>query len=444
MITTDYQAITKTKLKRITWLSSQDESKSFNNLMHLFNEDALAVCYQELDANKAIGIDGVDKAKYGSRLVENIQELVGKLKNMAYIPGDILEVKIPKEGSPGKYRTLGISNFEDKLCQKMMQKTLESIYDPIFLQCSYGFRAGIGCHDAIKGLTQHLYGNEVESVLDIDLANFFGTIDRSVLTEMLQEKIKDKKLIRYIVRMFKAGVLSEGDLIIREEGVVQGSCASPVLANIFAHYVLDKWFEEVVKQHCRGTVAMFRYCDDAVICCRYVEDATRIRIALAKRLEKYKLKLNEEKTKMVRFSKKRLSQNVKQETFDFLGFTFYLGKSRKGRIIPKVKSCSGRISSKLKKVNDWCKDIRNKYKLPVIWKSFCSKLRGHIQYYGVSFNTQAVSTFIWQSVKIMFKWLNRRSQRKSFTWEKFNMFIERNPLPKVKIYHILTKEMPCE
>jgi RNA-directed DNA polymerase len=438
MITTDYQVTTETKLKRIAWLSSLDRSKSFNNLMHLFNEDALAVCYHELDAKKAIGVDGVDKAKYGLRLTENIQELVGKLKNMAYIPSNILEVKIPKEGSVGKTRSLGISNFEDKLCQKMMQKILESIYDPIFLECSYGFRRGIGCHDAIRKLRQHLYNNEVESVLDIDLADFFGTINRKILTRMLQEKVKDKKLIRYIVRMFKAGVLSEGELIIQEEGVIQGSIASPVLANIFAHYVIDVWFEEVVKQHCKGTVALFRYCDDAVICCRYEEDARRIKIALAKRLEKYKLKLNEEKTKMVRFSKRGISQNVKQEVFNFLGFTFYLGKSRKGNIIPKVKSCGSRIRSKLKKVNDWCRGIRNKHKLPVIWKSFCRKLRGHIQYYGVSFNTRAVEIFIYQSVKIMFKWLNRRSQRKSFDWDKFSMFIERNPLPQVKIYHVLT------
>lgn len=438
MVTTDYQETTVTKLQRIAWLSSRDKNKSFNNLMHLFNEDALTACYHELDAKKAIGIDGVDKTKYGSKLAENIRELVDKLKKMAYIPGNIREVKIPKEGSPGKTRTLGIANFEDKICQKMMQKTLESVYDPIFLECSYGFRAGIGCHDAVRGLQQHLFANEVESVLDIDLANFFGTIDRKILMEILQEKIKDKKLIRYLVRMFKAGVLSEGDLIIQEEGVVQGSCCSPVLANIFAHYVLDEWFEEIVKQHCRGTVTLFRYCDDAVICCRYEEDANRIKTALAKRLEKFKLKLNEEKTKMVKFSKRSLSHNVRQETFNFLGFTFYLAKSRKGTIIPMVKSCGKRVSSKLKKVKDWCKEIRNKHKLPVIWKSFCSKLRGHIQYYGVSFNLKAVDNFVYQAVKIMFKWLNRRSQKKSFKWDKFQLFIDRNPLPKVKICHQLT------
>ncbi len=223
MITTEYQIKTETKLRRIAWLSSLDKGKSFNNLMHLFNEESLKACYHELGANKASGVDGVNKDKYGSRLKENIQELVGKLKSMTYIPGNILEVVIPKDETGGKTRTLGISNFGDKICQKMMQKTLESIYEPIFLKCSYGFRPGIGCHDTIRDLMKHLYENEVESILDIDLANFFGTIDRRLLTEILQEKIRDKKLIRYIVRMFKAGVLSEGELIIQEEGVVQGS-----------------------------------------------------------------------------------------------------------------------------------------------------------------------------------------------------------------------------
>lgn len=197
----------------------------------------------------------------------------------------------------------------------------------------------MGCHDALRALRQHLDKNEVENVLDIDLANLFCIIDRSILMKMLQEKIQDKRLLRYIARMFKAGILSEGELIVQEEGIVQGSCA----ANTFAHYVLDQWFEEVVKQHCKGTVTLFRYGDDAVICCRCKEDANRIKTALAKRLEKYKLKLNEEKTKVVRFSKKGFREGEEQEVFNFLGFTFYLGKSRKGNVIPKVKSCGKRI-----------------------------------------------------------------------------------------------------
>lgn len=440
MITTDNQLSTNTKLRRIAWLSSRDKDKKFNNLMHLFNEESLVSCYQELDGKKALGIDGVSKAEYGSKLQENIRKLVTKMKEMAYKPGNIREVEIPKDGKQGKVRTLGISNFEDKICQKMMQKLLESIYDPIFIGGSYGFRPGKGCHDAIKGVMKHLYANEVETIIDIDLANFFNTIDRKMLMEMLKKKIQDKKLLRYITRMFKAGILSKGELRVSEEGVVQGSCASPAFANIFAHYVLDEWIEEVVKKHCKGTVELFRYCDDAVICCRYEEDAMKIRRSLSKRLEKYKLKLNEEKTKTVKFSKAGTKRGEKQESFDFLGFTIYLGRSKNGKVIPKLKSCGKRIRSKLKKVNEWCRDIRNKHKLRVIWETFCSKLRGHLQYYGVPHNIPAVRKFSRQSVKILFKWLNRRSQRKSFDWKKFELFIQRNPLPEAKIYHSLFNE----
>ena len=347
MKTTEDQIITETKLKRIKWLSSLDKHKEFNQLMHHFSEEALLVCYKELDRKKARGIDGVDKESYGANLEANLKTLVARLKTMSYIPGDILEVKIPKEGNQGT-RKLGVSNFEDKLVQKMMHKVLESIYEPIFLPSSYGFRAGKGCHDAIRALSDHLYRNEVKCVIDIDLANFFGTIDREILMEILQQKIKDKKLLRYIKRMFKAGILSEGELVIQEEGVVQGSICSPILANIFAHYVIDEWIEEVVKQHCKGTVESFRYCDDQVICCQYEEDARKIRVALAKRLEKYKLTLNEEKTKMVKFSKRDSNRGIRQEGFDFLGLTFYLGKSHKGVIIPKVKSSGKKNQIKIK------------------------------------------------------------------------------------------------
>ena len=437
MITTEDQITTETKLQRITWLSSLDKDKQFNQLMHHFNEESLQNCFQELNRKKAIGIDGVDKESYGANLQENLKNLVSKLKTMSYRPGNIREVVIPKEGKKGKTRKLGISNFEDKIIQKMMHKVLSSIYEPLFLNSSYGFRPGRGCHDAIRALSNHLYLNEVECVIDIDLANFFGTIDREILIQIISEKIKDKKLIRYIVRMFKAGILSNGELVVQDEGVVAGSLCSPILSNIFAHYVIDEWFEEVVKQHCKGKIELFRFCDDGVICCQYETDARRIRIALAKRLEKYKLTLNEEKTKMVRFSKREREQGTKQGAFDFLGFTFYLGKSRAGVIIPKLKSSGIRIRSKLKKVNDWCKSIRNKCKLQEIWKKFCIKLEGHIRYYSVSFNIDAVSTFVYRALCIMFKWLNRRSQRKSFTWEKFELYLQKYPLPKVKIWHSL-------
>lgn len=434
---TESLSITKTKLNRIALLSGQDSSRSFESLMHHFNEESLKECFYELDGKKAVGIDGINKVVYGKELDQNISKLIARMKAMAYRPGPVREVLIPKEGKPGATRPLGISGFEDKIVQKMMQQILESIYDPIFLNCSYGFRPGKGCHDAIKDLQHYLHEKSIQTVIDIDLKNFFGTIDHEILENMLKEKIKDTKFMRYISRMFKAGVLSKGDLRMSDEGVPQGSCCSPVLANIFAHYVIDLWIEEVVKPRCKGEVRLFRYADDGIICCQYDVDAKRIREVLGKRLGKYKLELNEEKTKQVPFDKRLVREGVEQGTFDFLGFTFYWGRSKAGRVIPKLKTKSKTMRAKLKKVKEWIKEIKDRKPLNVIWKTFTAKLRGHINYYGVSHNAINVSKFLNEASKIVLKWLNRRSQRKSFTWEGYARYMETHPLPKVKIVHKL-------
>lgn len=437
MGTTETQSATKTKLNRIAWLSKQDSEKEFECLMHLFNYESLMECFQQLDKSKAVGIDGIDKMTYAKNLDDNLKELIRKMKDMAYRPGPVREVLIPKEGKPGATRPLGISNLEDKIIQKMMQQVLESIYEPIFLECSFGFRPGKSCHDAIRALQHHLYNNEIQTIIDIDLKNFFGTIDHQLLEDILKEKIKDTKFMRYINRMFKSGILTDGELRISDEGVPQGSCCSPILANVFAHHAVDKWIEEMVKPNCKGTVSLFRYADDAVICCQYASDAQRIRETIGKRLGKFKLQLNEEKTKLVSFDKKRASQGIEQGSFDFLGFTFYWGKSRSGRIIPKLKTKAKSMRAKLNRVTEWFKQIRNKIPLKEIWNIFRAKLRGHIQYYGVSHNAALVNKFLYEATKIAFKWLNRRSQRKSFNWEKFKQFMKLNPLPTVKIVHRL-------
>jgi RNA-directed DNA polymerase len=428
---------TKTKMNRIALLSKQDPRRSYESLMHHFNEESLKECFHELDGKKAVGADGIDKETYGKDLDQNILKLIARMKAMAYRPGPVREVLIPKEGKPGATRPLGISGFEDKIVQKMMQQILESIYDPIFLDCSYGFRPGLGCHDAIKDLQHYLYESEIQTVIDIDLKNFFGTIDHEILEDILKEKIKDTKFMRYINRMFKAGVLSEGDLKMSDEGVPQGSCCSPILANIFAHYVIDIWIEEMVKPRCKGDVRLFRYADDGIICCEYNEDANRIREALGKRLGKYKLKLNEEKTKQIPFDKRLVAQGTEQGTFDFLGFTFYWGKAKSGRVIPKLKTKAKTMRAKLNKVKEWIKIVKDRKPLKQIWKTFVAKLRGHVNYYGVSHNAENVSKFMNEAKYIVFKWLNRRSQRRSFTWEAFAKYIETHPLPTVKIVHRL-------
>ena len=426
-----------TVLTEIAYLSAQNPAQEFHSLMHHFNVKGLRGCFDKLDGKKAVGVDGKSKTKYEENLQANLEDLVHRLKRMSYRPQAVRQVLIPKEGKPGATRPLGIGCFEDKIVQGRVHELLESIYEPLFLDWSYGFRPGRSCHDAVKDLRSHLYEEEVEVVIDVDLANFFGTVDHAMLKELLAKKIKDTKFLRYVSRMLKAGVLSEGELTINEEGVPQGSLCSPIFSNIVAHYVIDEWLEDTVKPLMKGTVTAFRYADDLVICCRYTEDAIRLRKVLGKRLEKYKLKLNEEKTKMVKFSKRETRKGIKQDSFDFLGFTFYLGKSLRGIIIPKVKTCGKRYRSKLSKVKEWARRIKDKAPLRYIWERFCAKLRGHVRYYGVSFNSKAVEKFLRAAEAILFKWLNRRSQRKSFVWEKFLLFKEKHPLPEAKVHHKL-------
>ena len=434
MEATEPQYSTATKLTRISELSRSNPNLKFECLMHHFNKECLMASFNMLDGKKAVGANGVSKEEYGMKLEERLEDLLARMKRMAYRPGPVRQVLIPKEGKSGATRPLGISNFEDKLVQSVTKQILESIYDPIFLNCSYGFRPGRGCHDAIKDLRDYLFRNDTETVIDVDLANFFGTIDHKNLEGFLREKISDERFIRYLIRMFKAGVLSEGELTYSDEGVPQGSCCSPILANVMAHHVIDRWFEETVKQHCRGRAAMFRYADDLVICCNNASDAPRIKRALAQRLSKYKLRVNEDKTKLVPFSKVKLRQGIKQGTFDFLGFTFYLRQSKAGQIIPQVRTSGKRLRAKLKNVNQWVKGIRNLRRTKEIWQTFCRKLQGHIAYYGVTFNLHSVNAFTFLATRIIFKWLNRRSQRRSFSWERFQKFLTNYPLPKVKVY----------
>lgn len=433
MVVTELRGTTNTKLKRIAWLSEQNPDMKFECLMHHINEASLAECFHKLDPKKAVGIDKITKDNYGSNLQRNLCSLVDRMKSMAYMPSPVREVQIPKDGTKGKVRPLGISNMEDKIVQTMFARILESIYEPLFLDCSFGFRPGLSCHDAIKKLHRFIYTNRCETVIDVDLENFFGSIDHKILEQMLRHKIKDDRFIRYIIRMFKSGVLSQGELRVSDEGVPQGSCCSPVLSNIMAHYVIDVWFQSVVKPHCYGTIELLRYADDMVICCQYASDAMRIKDALGKRLSKFGLSMNPTKTKLVAFSKDQKRKGEKQGTFDFLGFTFYLSKSRQGKVVAKVKTSRKKFSSKLKRVSEWAKHICRKQKLKLIWPKFIAKLRGHVNYYGVSFNLPGVRCFLRRASEILFKWLNRRSQRRSYNWEQFKLFMDSYPLPKAKI-----------
>lgn len=431
------EGATVTKLKRIAQRSGEDPQAEFKWLMPHFNEESLIGCFSELDGKKAVGADSQKKEEYGRHLRRNIRRLIARMKKMAYLPGPVREVRIPKEGSKRALRSLGISNFEDKIVQLMMSKILTAIYEPIFRDCSYGFRPGRSCHKAIKAVRDYLFRNSCEVVIDIDIRDFFGSLNHKRLIEMLEIKIKDKKLIRYVVRMLRAGVLSEGELKVTEEGSPQGSIVSPILANVYAHYAIDCWFEDVVKKHVRGAVELYRYCDDMVICCQHRGDAEKIKRALIKRLERFSLSLNVEKTKMIPFSKGRYRSGHKQGTFDFLGFTFYIGQSRRGYAIVKVKTSRKRFRSKLKRLKKWIRQNRDQARLKDLWMQYRVKVQGHVRYYGVSFNTSQVSAFRRKAADIFVKWINRRSQRKSITLDQFWKFFNKYPLPKATVYHPL-------
>jgi len=257
LMTQNIETYLTPKLARIAYVSARNPEMVFSQLMHHFNRESLQKCFNKLYRKAACGSDGITKDRYGECLDHHLTDLIARMKRMAYRPGPVKEVLIPREGKPGATRPLGVSNLEDKLVQRMVQQVLSSIYEPLFLDCSYGFRPGRGCHDAIKALRSHLFWSPVKVVIDVDLANFFGTIDHQILMELLGKKIKDQRFLRYIKRMLRAGVLSDGELKVTDEGVPQGSICSPVLANIVAHYVIDQWFDETVKRHCYGKTECF-------------------------------------------------------------------------------------------------------------------------------------------------------------------------------------------
>lgn len=406
----------------------------FKWLIQHFNKENLLLCFHELDGKKAVGIDGTTKDDYAINLEANIESLINKMKSQSYYPAPVRQVMIPK--GDGKLRPLGISNFEDKIVQMLVSKILSAMYESTFIDQSHGFRENRSCHGAIKDLNTAIYSRYDGMIIDVDLKNFYGTINHRKLIQLLEMRIDDKVFIKYIVRMLKAGVLADGELTVSDDGSPQGSIVSPVLSNIFAHYAIDVWIRDMIRPAVKGRIYMVRYADDMVIWINKI-DASRVMTALKKRLERFSLILNEEKTKVISFSRCEMARGIDQGTFKFLGFTFYIGKSRKGKWIVKIKTNQKTFANKLKEITKWCKENRNRFRLAYLWKIFQSKIRGHINYYGVSHNGWKVGDFVTEATRIFFKWINRRSQKKSFSWEKFNLYVKNNPLPEVRIAHRL-------
>lgn len=426
----------ETKLARIAEIAKEKPNEQFTSLYHLLNKEMLLECHAELDANKATGIDQVTKGEYERNLEENINSLVERLRNKAYKPQPVRRTFIPKDEK--SVRPLGILAYEDKIVQQGLNKLLQAIYEQDFVDHSYGFRPGRNCHDALKEVNRIIEKGKISYVVDADIRGFFTNVDHEWLIKFIELRIGDPNIKKLIVKFLKAGIMEKDIYEDTEAGVAQGASISPVLSNIYLHYALDLWFQVIVKKSCKGQAEIVRYCDDFVCCFQFKEDAERFYKVLIKRLAKFNLDIAEEKTKILAFGRFAADNSKRQGlgkpgTFDFLGFTHYCSNSSKGKFRVKRKTSRKKFKAKVKAFKLWLRAVRN-LGTEEIMKAVRRKLIGHYTYYGITDNSQMMDTYRFQVSKLLFKWLNRRSQRRSFSFEKFNLFLKRNPLPVPKIY----------
>lgn len=422
-----------TKLNRIADISRNDAKAVFTSIYHLLNKELLLQCHKELDRNKATGIDGITKTEYEEHLEANIEELVVKLKNNRYKPQPSMRTYIPKAN--GKPRPLGISAYEDKIVQTALKKLIEAIYEPRFLNCMFGFRPNRGCHEALKALNRVIEKEKINWVLDADIKGFFDNIDHDKLMKCIEVHIKDPNVNKLIRKYLKAGIMEKGEYKNTEYGVSQGSNISPTLSNIYMHYVLTLWFYKVVRPKFRGDCELIVYADDFVCCFQYKDEAELFCKMLQERLGKVNLELEAEKSRLIEFGRFAASNSVngKPSTFDFLGFTHYCSKSKKGRFRVKRKTSQKKFKSKVKDFTEWLKCNRN-IKLKILISKINVKLIGHYRYYGITDNTQMIVQFQYLVKSQLYKWLNRRSQRRSYTWDTFHQMMGYYPLTRPKIH----------
>lgn len=429
-----------TKLNRIAEIAKENPNMQFTSLIHLIDKEMLLNCHKELKPRKASGIDEVTKSEYESNLDSNIENLVERMKAFKYKPKPVRRTYIPKVGS-NKKRPLGIPSYEDKIVQLAINKVISSIYEQDFLDSSFGFRPNRSAHDAIKILEVYLSERKINYVVDADIKGFFDSVDYGWMMKFLQHRIKDKNLLRFIGRFLNAGVLEDGKFFKAYKGTPQGGLVSPTIGNIYLHYVLDLWFEKIVRKWCKGEAYIVRYADDFVCCFQYERDAQAFYRTLKKRLAKFNLEIAEDKTKIVYFGKKayydrkfgRMRNNHQPKTFDFLGFTHYCSCSKNGRFRVKRKTSSKKFRASLKKVKVW---IRTNMHTPIeiLMKKLNRKLLGYYRYYGVTDNSISLNKFRDCVQRILYKILNRRSQIKSMNWEKYALFKRIYKIQNYKIY----------
>ena len=419
-------------LLKVVERAQQEPEGRFHSLAHLIDVPALARSFHRLRKDAAVGIDEVTKEVYGEALDANLADLHERLKSKRYRHRPLRRVQIPKD--KGRWRPIGISAFEDKIVQDAVREVMEAIYEQDFQSCSYGFRPRRSAHDAIRALDQAVHQGKVSWILEADIASFFDSVDRTKLKEMLQIRIADGSLLRLVGKCLHVGVLDGEEYSEPDRGTTQGSVLSPLLGNVYLHYVLDVWFEREVKPRLRGEATLIRYADDFIIGFEHREDAERVMTVLGKRFERYGLALHPEKTRLIEFARPPASQRGGKgpSTFDFLGFTFYWGRTRKGRWMMWCKTRHARLRRSLQSVAEWCRRHRH-LSVQVQHAALKRRLVGHFNYFGVNGNFRSLACLVDATQRAWFKWLRRRSQRRRLTWERFEQLLERYPLPPPRI-----------
>jgi RNA-directed DNA polymerase len=425
-----------TKLRRIAEKARQEPSFRFTSLYHLMNEEHLRECFQRLRKDAAAGIDSVTKEMYAENLDTRLKELVERLHRMAYRPQPVRRKYIPKPGSD-KQRPLGIPCLEDKLVQAGLVRILEAVYEQDFIGDSYGFRPGRSCHQALRALSDTVKNRAVNHIVEADIKGFFDHVNQEWLMRFLEHRIGDKRVLRMVKRFLKAGVMEDGSLTVSDEGTPQGGVISPLLANVYLHYVLDLWFEKVYRKSCAGTARLIRFADDFLVCLQSQTEAQRFRRELRVRLEKFGLEVEPTKTRVVGFGRYAVhnakARGERPGTFDFLGFTHYCGTKRDGTgFRMKRVTARKRFTVKLKAFKEWLKSART-LKTGELWETAKAKLRGHYAYYGVTDNLSGIKRYAAEAEKLLFKWLNRRGKRGCLNWQEFREMLKRFPLPQPRI-----------
>jgi RNA-directed DNA polymerase len=428
-----------TKWHWIVELARKKPGTVLFSLNHVIDFEWMREAYIRTRKDGATGIDGVTAEDYEANLEANLKDLLGRIKSGSYKAPPVRRAYIPKaDGS--QQRPIGIPTFEDKVAQRAIAMVLEAIYEQDFLPCSYGFRPGRSAHQALRQLSGAIMVRKQYWVLDVDVRKYFDSISHSHLRGILDQRVTDGVVRRMIGKWLNAGVLEAGNLHLTAEGTPQGGVISPMIANIFLHHVLDKWFEDVVRPRLRGKATLVRFADDFVMTFETYHDAKRVMDVLGKRLGRFGLSLHSDKTHFIDFRPQRhggTPPDCTAQSFAFLGFTHSWQKSRKGKGVARQTTAKSRFARSLAAVKDWCRTNRHR---PVpeqrAWLS--AALTGHYAYYGITGNIRQLQDYRYQVVRIWHKWLARRTRGKPLRWASFSALLARHTLPAARIVHRYT------